>query len=309
MNSVERVKNGIENKLEEDHWERSYDDNVEESWPQTGKIDVCDVKVRYRDDLPLALNGLSFEIGSKEKVGIVGRTGSGKSTTMLILMRILELEKDEKINENNKTGIFIDGIDISKLGLHKLRNTLSIIPQEPFLFEGTLKSNIDPYNEKSDQEIYNILEEIQFISSLSNSQIENKLKSINGGEKNMDINQNFLEFKIDKKGKNLSLGQRQLVCIARSILENRKIILMDEATSSIDQYTDSLIQKIISEKMKKITVVSIAHRLKTIMNYDKIIVMENGRVVEIGSPVVLSKSGGKFSKMLKDEGIDENLMN
>ena len=231
-------------------------DDVLGSWPHKGKIEFINFSVKYRPDTEIVLKDINFVIQGKEKVGIVGRTGSGKSTITLCLFRILEATEGR---------IMIDDVDISSIGLDKLRNNLTIIPQDPALMEGTLRYNIDPLDKCSDNDIIRIMEKIGF---------DYIVKRNNQG----------LQQEIAEGGSNLSVGEKQLICITRAILRKSKIIIMDEATASIDYKTEEMIQKAISELLNDSTFITIAHRIKTIINYDKILTLDNGRVVDYDSP-------------------------
>ena len=231
-------------------------DDVLGNWPGKGKIQFENFSVKYRPDTEIVLKNISFEIQGKEKVGIVGRTGSGKSTITLCLFRILEATEGR---------IMIDDVDISSIGLEKLRNNLTIIPQDPALMEGTLRYNIDPLEKSSDNEIVHVMEKIGF---------DYIVKRNNEG----------LSQEIAEGGSNLSVGEKQLICITRAILRKSKIIVMDEATASIDYKTEEMIQKAISELLNDSTFITIAHRIKTIINYDKILTLDNGQVVDFDSP-------------------------
>ena len=226
------------------------------NWPGKGAIEFINFSVKYRPDTEIVLKNISFSIQAKEKVGIVGRTGSGKSTITLCLFRILEATEGR---------IMIDGVDISSVGLEKLRNNLTIIPQDPALMEGTLRYNIDPLDRSSDTEIVKIMEKIGF---------DYIVKRNNEG----------LHQEIAEGGSNLSVGEKKLICITRAILRKSKIIIMDEATASIDYKTEEMIQKAISELLNDSTFITIAHRIKTIISYDKILTLDNGQVVDFDSP-------------------------
>ena len=235
-----------------------------------GKISFQDFSVKYRPNTPLVLKNLTFDIKPSEKIGVVGRTGSGKSTLCLSLFRLLEA---------NSGKISIDGIDISEIGLETLRKNLTIIPQEPILIEGTLRENIDPSNCYTDKEIINMLGEV--------------------GLDEFFVNKN-LDYKIENNGINISIGEKQLICIARALLKKTKIVLMDEATANIDYKTETFLQNSINKGMKDCTVLTIAHRIKTIINYDKILVLNNGEIVELDSPQNLLDKKGLFYQLYKE---------
>ena len=242
------------------------DDNlINENWPQNGEIQFQNYSVKYRPDTEIVLKKINFKINAGEKVGICGRTGSGKSTICLCLFRILEPLEGT---------IFIDNIDITKIGLDLLRKNITIIPQDPCLLEGTLKYNIDPFNKYSDEEIIQILKDIGFEYTESDDLILNK--------------------KIEQNGANLSVGQKQLICIARALLRKTKIVVMDEATASIDMNTEQIIQKAMNLVLENSTVITVAHRIKTIINYDKILVLDNGEIKEFDTPTNLLKNEKSF---------------
>ncbi|MCQ2818077.1 MAG: ATP-binding cassette domain-containing protein [archaeon] len=242
-------------------------DQVLSTWPSEGRIKFENFSVKYREDTEIVLKDINFETGPNEKIGIVGRTGSGKSTISLCLFRIIE----------PLTGkISIDGVDISTLGLGKLRSNLTIIPQDPSLMEGTLRYNIDPLNQFTDAEIMEVMKKINF-----DYIVHNNAEGINQ--------------MITEGGSNLSVGEKQLICIVRAILRRSKIIIMDEATASIDYQTEEIIQKAINEILKDSTVLTIAHRIKTIINCSRIIALENGEIVDFDTPKnLLDKKEGLF---------------
>lgn len=299
MSSVERIYEYTNCKDHEKPWTTAYDKEVSPKWPEKGNIEVKNLEIRYRKNLPLVLKGISFKVKSGEKVGIVGRTGSGKSTTLLALMRILEIDQ----NSGTNSYIKINGVKIGNLGLHKLRSKLTIIPQDPFLLEGTLRSNIDPLEEKTDEEILEILTQVEFFKTVNKDQISNQNFISDIESENLIENRHkILDLKVEQKGSNFSLGQRQLICIAKSLIRNPKILLMDEATANIDQRTDEIIQKVLKSKMDNTTVITIAHRLNTVIQYDKIITLFNGRISDIGHPYDLIQMKGDFWKMIEEGG-------
>ena len=238
-------------------------------WPSEGSIRFENYSVQYRPETEIVLKNLNFEIKPKEKIGIVGRTGSGKSTIALCLFRILEAKEGK---------IYMDDVDISQIGLKKLRSNITIIPQDPTLMEGSLKFNIDPLNNHTEQEIENVMREIGFWYICERNLEENKNKPDNEKGLNMIITEN---------GGNISIGERQLICITRAILRKSKIIVMDEATASIDVNTENIIQKAINNLLNDSTILTIAHRIKTVLNSDRILVLDNGEVIEFDNPKTL----------------------
>ncbi|XP_072415092.1 ATP-binding cassette sub-family C member 3 isoform X2 [Chiloscyllium punctatum] len=246
-----------------------------ESWPQAGNVEFKGYSVRYRKGLDLVLKDLHLSVHGGEKVGIVGRTGAGKSSMTLCLFRIIEAAQGE---------IVIDGIKIADIGLHDLRSKLTIIPQDPVLFSGSLRMNLDPFNQYSEEEIWKALELShlkQYVSSLPAK----------------------LEHECSEGGENLSVGQRQLVCLARALLRKTRILILDEATAAVDLETDDLIQSTIRTQFENCTVLTIAHRLNTIMDYTRVLVLEKGRIAEFDTPSKLIAEKGIFYNMAKDAGL------
>ncbi|XP_043568891.1 canalicular multispecific organic anion transporter 1 isoform X1 [Chiloscyllium plagiosum] len=253
------------------------DHQPEKSWPNKGEIKFLDYKVRYRPELDLVLHGITCEIQPNEKVGIVGRTGAGKSSLANCLFRILESAGGK---------ILIDGVDISTIGLHDLRQKLSIIPQDPVLFSGTIHMNLDPFSRHTDEEMWRSLELAhlkQYVANLPDK----------------------LQHEVSEGGENLSVGQRQLLCLARALLRKSKILVLDEATAAIDLETDDLIQTTIRKEFTDCTVLTIAHRLHTIMDCTRVMVLDAGRIIEFDSPFKLLQKQGYFYNMAKDAGITE----
>ncbi|XP_037884213.1 multidrug resistance-associated protein 1 isoform X6 [Glossina fuscipes] len=272
--AVERIKEYGETK-QEAPWEVETL-KLPRNWPNEGRVVFENFKVRYREGLDLVLKGISFTINGGEKVGIVGRTGAGKSSLTLSLFRIIEAAGGR---------ILIDDVDISTLGLHTLRSRLTIIPQDPVLFSGSLRINLDPFEVKKDEEIWKALE-------LSHLKVF--VKTLPAG----------LNHEISEGGENLSVGQRQLVCLARALLRKTKVLILDEATAAVDLETDDLIQKTIRTEFKDCTVLTIAHRLNTIMDSDKVIVLDKGEVTEFDSPVnLLENPYSAFYGMAKDANL------
>ncbi|KAK6473650.1 multidrug resistance-associated protein 5-like isoform X1 [Huso huso] len=268
--SVERISHYIKN-LECEGIRHVPDSTPAPSWPQEGGIRFKDVEMRYRDELPLVLKKLTFSIKPQEKIGIVGRTGSGKSSLGVTLFRLVELAGGS---------ITIDGINIAQIGLEDLRRKLSIIPQEPVLFIGTVRVNLDPSSQYSDAQIWEALEKTHMKASIA--QLPERLDS-----------------EVLENGENFSVGERQLLCVARALLRNSKILLLDEATAAIDTETDGLIQETISESFCHCTTLVIAHRLNTVLNCDRIMVLDQGQVVEFDAPsALLSDENSRFHAMV-----------
>ena len=240
------------------------------SFISKGKINFINYSVKYRPDTPLILKNINLEIKPGEKIGVVGRTGSGKSTMLLCLFRILEA---------NQGKILIDDIDISKVGLEILRQSLTIIPQEPILLEGNIRDNVDPSKTFNDKEILKLLNEVGLGDFMADKS---------------------LDYRIEENGTNISVGEKQLICIARAMLKKTKIILMDEATANIDYRTEAALKKNIHEDMEESTVMTIAHRIKTIINYDKILVLREGEIEEFDTPQNLIEKKGLFYQLYKE---------
>ena len=254
---------------------------VRDSWPEKGEIVFDDVQMRYREGLPLVLQGLNMRVAGGERIGVVGRTGAGKSSIMSTLFRLVELSGGS---------ICIDGVNIATVGLHDLRSRLAIIPQDPTLFRGTIRSNLDPFNEHTDLELWSALRQSDLIEA--DAKVDDKSHG-----------RIHLDGIVEEEGLNFSLGQRQLMALARALVRGSQIIVCDEATSSVDMETDQKIQRTIATGFKGKTLLCIAHRLKTIINYDRICVMDQGRIVELDTPVALWEQGGIFRGMCERSGI------
>lgn len=273
LNAVERVGTYID--LPSEAPEIIDSNRPPPGWPSSGIIEFEDVVLRYRPGLPAVLRGLSFVIPATQKVGIAGRTGAGKSSMLNALFRIVELERGR---------ILIDDCDISKFGLTDLRKVLSIIPQSPVLFSGTVRFNLDPFGEHNDADLWEALERAH-------------LKDV------IRRNAFGLDAEVSEGGDNFSVGQRQLLSLARSLLRRSKILVLDEATAAVDVRTDALIQKTIREQFKYCTMLIIAHRLNTIIDSDRILVLDDGQVVEYDTPEkLLRMEEGAFSKMVQSTG-------
>ncbi|XP_067238287.1 multidrug resistance-associated protein 1 isoform X4 [Chanodichthys erythropterus] len=271
--AVERVKEYGDTEKEAE-WRLEHS-TLPAGWPTIGHIEIRNFGLRYREDLELAISDISVNIEGGEKVGIVGRTGAGKSSLTLGLFRIIEAAQGE---------IHIDGVNIAELGLHELRSRITIIPQDPVLFSGSLRMNLDPFDGYTDEEVWRALELAHlknFVSGLPDK----------------------LNHECSEGGENLSLGQRQLVCLARALLRKTKILVLDEATAAVDLETDNLIQSTIRTQFEDCTVLTIAHRLNTIMDYTRVLVLDKGQMAEFDSPSSLIAKKGIFYKMAKDSGL------
>uniref|UniRef100_A0A1D1Z5A5 ABC-type xenobiotic transporter n=2 Tax=Anthurium amnicola TaxID=1678845 RepID=A0A1D1Z5A5_9ARAE len=273
LNAVERVGTYIELPSEAPLVIES--NRPPPGWPSSGVIKFQDVVLRYRPELPPVLHGISFTITASEKVGIVGRTGAGKSSMLNALFRIVELERGQ---------IFIDDYDVSKLGLSDLRQVLGIIPQSPVLFSGTVRFNLDPFNEHNDADLWEALERAHLKDAIRRNSLG-------------------LDAEVSEAGENFSVGQRQLLSLARALLRRSKILVLDEATAAVDVRTDALIQRTIREEFKTCTMLIIAHRLNTIIDCDRVLVLGSGQVLEFDTPEdLLSNEENAFSKMVQSTG-------
>eukprot|EP00439_Symbiodinium_sp_Y106_P037690 s1985_g4.t1 len=273
--SVERVREYLRLDPEPPHHQTT--DPSPQTWPREGAIEFKDVYLRYRPDLPYVLSGLNLSIRGREKIGICGRTGAGKSSVLNVLLRLVEA---------GSGNVFLDGLDIKTLGLHCLRHSLTIIPQDPILFSGSLRFNLDPVGEASDASLW---------QSLQRSHLSDHVSTLDNGHGDRG-----LESVVQEQGKNFSLGQRQQMCLARALLRSNVVLLLDEATSAVDRDTDNLIQETIRSEFAGHTVLCIAHRISTIMHSDRVCVLDAGKVVELASPQDLMKDASShFAKLAK----------
>lgn len=273
LNAVERVGTYIE--LPSEAPPVIEDSRPPPGWPSSGVVKFEDVVLRYRPELPPVLHGISFIINGSEKVGIVGRTGAGKSSMLNALFRIVELERGR---------ILVDDCDTSKFGIWDLRKVLGIIPQAPVLFSGSVRFNLDPFNEHNDADLWEALERAH-------------LKDV------IRRNALGLDAEVSEAGENFSVGQRQLLSLARALLRRAKILVLDEATAAVDVRTDALIQKTIREEFKSCTMLIIAHRLNTVIDCDRLLILSAGKVLEFDSPEnLLSNEHSAFSKMVQSTG-------
>ncbi|XP_028799285.1 ABC transporter C family member 12 isoform X1 [Neltuma alba] len=274
LNAVERVDTYIEMETEAPAIIET--NRPPPGWPSSGSIEFEDVVLRYRPELPPVLHGLSFRVSPTEKVGIVGRTGAGKSSMLNALFRIVEPHKGK---------IIIDGCDISKFGVADLRKVLTVIPQTPVLFSGTVRFNLDPFMEHTDAELWEALE-------------RSHLKSV------VSRNSFGLDFEVSEQGENFSVGQRQLLSLARALIRRSKILVLDEATAAVDVRTDALIQKTIRQEFKSCTMLIIAHRLNTIIDCNRILVIDTGKALEYSTPQeLLLEEESAFCKMVQSTGL------
>ncbi|OVA05625.1 ABC transporter [Macleaya cordata] len=243
------------------------------SWPAIGRVEIHDLKIKYRPDTPLVLQGISCTFEGGHKIGIVGRTGSGKTTLISSLFRLVEPVGGK---------IIIDGLDISMIGLHDLRSRLGIIPQDPTLFTGTVRYNLDPLSQHTDLEIWEVLGKCQL------------LEAVQEKEEGLDSS-------VVQDGVNWSMGQRQLFCLGRALLRRSQILVLDEATASIDNATDSIIQKTIRTEFANCTVITVAHRIPTVMDSTMVLALSDGKIVEYDEPMKLIKEEGSlFGKLVRE---------
>uniref|UniRef100_A0A8C7TT12 Multidrug resistance-associated protein 4 n=1 Tax=Oncorhynchus mykiss TaxID=8022 RepID=A0A8C7TT12_ONCMY len=274
MTSVERVVEYTELESEAP-WETQMRPPPE--WPSQGLITFDRVSFSYSSDGPVVLKDMKAMFRPKEKVGIVGRTGAGKSSLVSALFRLAEPEGR----------IYIDGVLTSEIGLHDLRQKMSIIPQDPVLFTGTMRKNLDPFSQHTDEDLWNALQEVQLKSVVE--ELPNKMETV-----------------LAESGSNFSVGQRQLVCLARAVLRKNRILIIDEATANVDPRTDELIQKTIRDKFRECTVLTIAHRLNTIIDSDRILVLDAGQIHAYDEPyTLLQNHDGIFFKMVQQTGRQE----
>jgi ABC-type multidrug transport system fused ATPase/permease subunit len=319
MNSVERIKEYLEVEQEADAVVEKY--RPAANWPSHGSVEFIDYSTRYRKEMEPVLRNITFKINPHEKVGIVGRTGAGKSSLALALFRALEADSGK---------ILIDDVDVSQIGLQDLREGITIVPQDPTLFMGTLRSNLDPFDMYTDEQIFEALRRVHLIGADEPSSVPPTPTAAvipptptliitdvpAGGDgattpsSPIATNKNiFLDLSspVSESGSNLSQGQRQLVCLARALLRNPNVLVMDEATASIDYATDAKIQATIRELTS--TIITIAHRLQTIVDYDKVLVLDKGSVMEFDHPYkLIQKEKGIFKGMCESSGEFDSLL-
>ncbi|KAJ5723567.1 hypothetical protein N7488_001602 [Penicillium malachiteum] len=305
MNSVERVREYLE--VDQEAAPVIPESRPSKGWPTEGAVEFVGYSTRYRPDLDPVLKEISFSVKAGEKVGIVGRTGAGKSSLALALFRGLEAEKGQ---------ILIDGVDIGSIGLRDLREAITIVPQDPTLFTGTIRSNLDPFGLFSDEEIFTAIRRVHLIGATGSgtttpmtestfTAVETNGTTANGSAVTVADNKNIfhnLDSLVSESGSNLSQGQRQLLCLARALLKKPRVLMMDEATASIDYATDAKIQETLRE-LHDSTIITIAHRLQTIIDYDKVLVLDHGRVIEFDHPwTLINQEEGLFRSMCDNSG-------
>ncbi|KAL6865109.1 hypothetical protein ACP4OV_016260 [Aristida adscensionis] len=269
--SVERVNQYME--IQSEAAEVIEENRPAPFWPQVGRVELRDLKIRYRQDSPFVLHGITCTLEGGDKFGVVGRTGSGKTTLISALFRLVEPAGGK---------IIIDSVDITTIGLHDLRSRLGIIPQDPTLFQGTVRYNLDPLGQFSDQQIWEVLDKCQLLEAVQ--------------EKEQGLDSLVVE-----DGSNWSMGQRQLFCLGRVLLRRCRILVLDEATASIDNATDAILQKTIRTEFKDCTVITVAHRIPTVMDCSMVLAMSDGKVVEYDTPLKLMETEGSlFSDLVKE---------
>ena len=277
----------IQEETSEDKRQKGYKEKSLFNWPSKGRIQIINYSCKYRPETEIVLKKLNVEINGGEKIGVVGKSGSGKSTLALALFRVIEAHQGK---------ILIDDVNIADLTLNKLRKNMCIIPQDPTLFESTVRDNVDPLKEFTNKEIFDILEELEFFEFLD---LKNKIYLNNNPR--IYIKQ-CLNYKIKDNGENISLGKKQLLCFARAVLKKSKIIIMDEATATLDQKTQSIILKTLDKYFKNCTVLSIAHRIESVMNFDRIMVFDQGELKEFDKPgELIKKKNSLFFKLYYEE--------
>ncbi|KAF7102143.1 hypothetical protein CFC21_103325 [Triticum aestivum] len=269
--SIERVNQYMD--IQSEATEVAEENRPLPDWPQNGNVEIRDLKIRYRIDLPLVLHGITCKFEGGDNIGIVGRTGSGKTTLIGALFRLVEPAEGK---------VIIDSVDITMIGLHDLRSRLGIIPQDPTLFQGTIRYNLDPLGQFSDEQIWEVLDKCQL------------LEAVREKEQGLDSH-------VVQDGSNWSMGQRQLFYLGRALLRRCRILVLDEATASIDNATDAILQKTIRTEFKYSTVITVAHRIPTVMDCDMVLAMSDGKVVEYDKPTKLMETGGSLFRKLVEE--------
>ncbi|PVG03230.1 P-loop containing nucleoside triphosphate hydrolase protein [Serendipita vermifera] len=289
MNSAERILH-YANEIEQEPPSQRPEHKPPPEWPQRGEIQIQNISLRYRPGLPIVLKGISLDIKGGEKIGIIGRTGSGKSSLMACMFRLVELSEGK---------IMVDGIDISQLGLDDLRSKIAIIPQDPLLFSGTMRTNLDPFNVHDDATLNDALRQSYLIDSPNQEGMSaSQSVSSHTAGTSTPVNRFSLDSVIDAEGSNLSVGQRSLVSLARALVVNAQILVLDEATASVDYLTDYRIGNTIARAFKDRTILCIAHRLRTILSYDRVVVLDAGKIHELDTPENLFQNTSGIFRMM-----------
>ncbi len=258
-------------------------EDVEASWPTSGRIEVQNMTVRYDTDLPPVLRGITFSLAARERLGVVGRTGTGKTSLVNALLRFIAIEEGS---------IYIDGVDIASVKLARLRSSISVIPQDPFLFSDTLRANLNIHGHKPDEALKGALRKVAMRAEDGQAAV---------------VTLEDLDMAVQPGGENLSHGQRQMICLARAILDPRRIVILDEATSAVDRATDTMVQQVIRREFAESTIIVVAHRLATVADFDKVLVLDEGAAVEFGPPADLMQKKGVFWDMVNQSGDAHNI--
>ncbi|KAG8946658.1 hypothetical protein FRC04_011552 [Tulasnella sp. 424] len=297
MNAVERIVHYTQDDYIEQETPHIIDNNrPPPEWPNNGALQFRDVIMKYRPSLPPVLKGITMEIKGGEKIGVVGRTGAGKSSLMIALYRIVELSGGS---------ISLDGIDISTIGLRDLRSKISIIPQDPLLFSGTVRSNLDPFSHYDDAKLYDALRRSHLGAALPSNNDATEGEGVS--ERPLPVSKFNLDTPVEAEGANLSVGERSLLSLARALVRDEiKVVIMDEATASVDVETDGAIQETISKEFGGKTLLCIAHRLRTVIRYDRVLVLDSGKIAELDTPYNLfKKEDGIFRSLCEQSKITE----
>jgi len=291
MASVERLRSYCNTQTEAELVLPEDEQYKKDGWPQKGEINLNKVYMKYRENTDYVIRDLTVHAEPGEKIGCIGRTGAGKSSIIQTLFRMVEIDKKGEDTEHSEVNI--DGVNTKKMGLHLLRNSISIIPQTPFIFSGTVKKNLDPVGICTDEQLWQVLEDVGLKRQVE--ELDQKLYT--------DMTNASSVF---------SVGQKQLICLARTILKKSKVLVLDEATANVDKQTDDFIQATIMKKFSDCTIFTIAHRLSTIANYDKVLVLDKGRKVEFDAPYKLlvknigdetiTNADGHFASMVLNTG-------
>jgi ABC-type multidrug transport system fused ATPase/permease subunit len=289
------------------HTEDGYADEQDAEWSPQGCIEVLDLTATHAPELQPVLRGVTFCVSPGQRLGILGRTGAGKSSLALALARFLDVQKGM---------IRIDGVDIRQVQLRQYRRRVSLIPQTPVLFSGTIRSNLDPFCENDDLDIIDALRKIHWFrhfdtcdAACENLQSTDAIREDNyTAELSMKQASAILQTNIAAGGLNISQGQRQLLCLARAIVARPKVVILDEITSSVDTETDHLIQRSLKTAFHGTTIIAISHRLQAVVDFDRILVLEEGRVAEFGAPLeLIARPNGAFRAMVEEHGKSEEL--